>query len=69
MAAPNRPAPYFTTETSDFYHSTENCTGWKRGRNAGDGRHPVLPLTAGEAAAATQKPCPECVTPAAPEES
>jgi hypothetical protein len=53
--------PYFTTTGSDFFHATADCAGWRRGRNAGDGSNPVIPLTAEQAEAATQKPCPECV--------
>lgn len=54
------PSPYFTTTTSDFYHSTTDCPDWKRGRNAGDGSNPLLPLTAAEALACGKPGCAQC---------
>src|SRR4051812_16466327 len=57
-------APYITTEASDRYHTTAACPKFQAGRNAGDKRHPIVPLTAADAATARQTPCPECVDPA-----
>jgi hypothetical protein len=59
------PTPYFTTRTSDFYHSTTDCSAWKSGRNAGDGSNPVLHLTTVEAAASGKPGCDKC-TPTTP---
>lgn len=54
-------ATYITTEASDRYHFTAACPLFQAGRHAGDERHPVLGLSAAEADAARQTPCPECV--------
>lgn len=62
---PDRPAApaYITTDASDRYHSTAGCPLFQAGRKSGDGRHPIVGLTAADAVSARQTPCPECVSP------
>ncbi|MEE4546432.1 hypothetical protein V2S66_31270 [Streptomyces sp. V4-01] len=52
---------FVTTEASDRYHDTVDCPAFKAGRRAGDQAHPVVLLTASEAAAARQTRCPVCL--------
>jgi hypothetical protein len=55
------PIEFITTEASERYHTSADCSKFQAGRNAGDGRHPVVLLTASEAEQARQTACPECV--------
>lgn len=54
-----------TTKASDYYHSTEECSGFRAGRtgsdHAGYTLHPILDLSEADAQAAGKKPCNICV--------